>query len=166
MKRYEGIYGFIASDPDLTYNADGKPRLYIRIGINHFQSLPSGRLNRLPPTYHDLVQFDRAAELSHERFQKGDEFAAIGYLRQYDRTVDGQPKKAEQFVAYRLMHDPNTTTYEVHRRPRNTERDAAASGPDLQNRSAPAQAPASPPQAPPSPPPPPPPAPSADGLGR
>lgn len=138
MKRYEGIYGFIASDPELTYNADNKPRLYIRIGINRSEPLPGGKRRRLPPTFHDLVQFERGAELSAERFTKGDDFVAVGYLRTYTRTVNGQPKKDEQFVAYRLSHDPSSTTYDVIRRPRTAERDTAEPDAGPQNQAAPA----------------------------
>ncbi len=163
MKKTDGIHGFVAAEPRLTYNDDGKARLYIRIGINHYERLGSGGYKKLPPTYHDLVQFDRAAELSNDRFIKGDDFVAIGYVRTYDVTVDGQTRQAEQFVAYRLMHDPNTTAYEVHRRPRTTERDATASGPEVQTAAAPAQAANSPSR---TPPPPPPPAHSADGLSH
>ncbi|SEE94670.1 single-stranded DNA-binding protein [Jiangella alba] len=159
MKRYEGIYGFIASDPELTYNADNKPRLYVRIGINRFEPLPGGRRRRLPPTFHDLVQFERGAELTHDRFKKGDDFVAVGYVRSYTRTVDGKSKKDEQFVAYRLSHDGISTDYEVIRRPRTAKRDLAEPGAELHNQHAPAAPRQSQPQPSPAPP-------STDDLTR
>lgn len=68
---------------------------------------------------------DRRRELSAERFRKGDTFVAQGYVRDYTRDVDGQERTDEQFVAKRLGHDPNLTTYTVDRRPR-AEREAPA----------------------------------------
>lgn len=124
MKSYVGIYGFVATEPKLTYNAEGEPRLYIRIGINHYKPGNGGGYTKLAPTFHDLVQFGRAAELSNERFRKGDDFVAVGYIRTYERTIDGGTEQAEQFIAYRLSHDPNTTSYEIHRQPRSSDREA------------------------------------------
>jgi single-strand DNA-binding protein len=146
VKSYVGVYGFVAGEPRLTYNAEGEPRLYLRIGINHYKPGDGGGYIKLQPTYHDLVQFGRAAELSNERFIKGDDFVAVGYLRTYERPVDGGTEQAEQFVAYRLTHDPNTTTYEIHRQPRSAEREADRGAVHSSaERSTPAPTPPSPP---------------------
>ncbi len=127
------INGFIASDPRLTFNDDGEARFYARIGQNHYRREDDGSFTELEPTFHDLVQFGKGAELSAERFRKGDNFVAQGYVRDYTRDVDGQERTDEQFVAKRLGHDPNLTTYTVDRRPR-AEREAPAAERDAASR--------------------------------
>lgn len=97
----------------------------MRVGINHFEPLGNGSFRKLEPTYHELVQFGRGAELSHERFRRGDDIVAQGQVREYTRDVDGEQRSSEQFLARRIMHDPNTTTYHVERGPRAAERDSA-----------------------------------------
>lgn len=134
IKTSPSINGFIASDPRLTFNDDGEGRLYARIGVQHYRREESGSFTELEPTFHDLVQFGRGAELSAERFRKGDNFLAQGYVRDYTREVDGQERTDEQFVAKRLSHDPNLTTYTVDRRPR-AEREAPAAERDAASRS-------------------------------
>jgi single-stranded DNA-binding protein len=126
LKTSQSINGFIASDPRLTFNDDGQARLYARIGINHFRREEDGSFTELEPSFHDLIQFGKGAELSAERFRKGDNFLAQGYVRDYTRVVDGQERTDEQFVTKRLAHDPNITTYHVERRARSNERDAPA----------------------------------------
>ena len=133
------VNGFVASDPRLTFNEDGEARFYARIGIQHYRRDEDGSFTELEPTFHDLVQFGKGAELSAERFRKGDNFLAQGSVRDYTRVVDGQERTDEQFVAKRLSHDPNLTTYTVDRRPR-AEREAPAAGRDPASRPAPEQA--------------------------
>lgn len=171
MQTWQAINGFIAGDPTISHNNDGDARLYIRIGINHFEKLEGGSYRKLAPTYHDLVQFGRGAELSHERFRRGDDFIAQGYVREYTRTVDGgEQRTSEQFVAHRLVHDPHTTTYEIHRKPRGARRDSTEpTRADTEHEPA-ASEPASTtprPATPPSPPGPvPPPPPTTDAMTR
>lgn len=132
IRTSQSINGFIASDPRITFNDDGQARFYARIGINHFRREDDGTFTELEPTFHDLVQFGKGAELSAERFRKGDNFLAQGYVHDHTRVVDGQERTDEQFVSKRLAHDPNITTYTVDRRPRSereapmAERDSAA----------------------------------------
>lgn len=89
IKTSASINGFIASEPKLGYSDEGQARLYVRIGVNHFQRLDEGGFRKLEPTFHDLIQFGREAELSADRFVKGDDFLAQGYVRDYTRQVDG-----------------------------------------------------------------------------
>ncbi len=117
IRTSQAINGFISDDPRLSYTQDGQARFYARVGIKHFQRTDDGQFHRLANTYHDLIQFGRAAELSYERFSKGDEFLAQGEVREYTRDVDGVSRTDEQFLARRIGHDPNTTTYTVERRP-------------------------------------------------
>ncbi len=125
IKTSQSINGFIASDPRLTFNGDGRARFYARVGQNHFERNDDGTFRELEPSFHDLIQFGKGAELSAERFRKGDNFLAQGYVRDYTHVVDGQEVTDQQFVTNRLAHDPNTTTYDVDRRPR-SEREAPA----------------------------------------
>ncbi len=64
--------------------------------------------------------------MSAERFRKGDNFLAQGYVRDYTHVVDGHEVTDQQFVTNRLAHDPNTTTYQVDRRPRSEREGPAA----------------------------------------
>jgi single-strand DNA-binding protein len=134
LKTSQSINGFIASDPRLTFNDDGQARLYARIGINHYRREENGSFTEMEPSFHDLIQFGKGAELSAERFRKGDNFLAQGYVRDYTRVVDGQERTDEQFVTKRLAHDPNITTYHVERRARSNERDAPAAERDPASR--------------------------------
>ncbi|AYY12986.1 single-stranded DNA-binding protein [Actinobacteria bacterium YIM 96077] len=130
IKTTQAINGFVAAEPRLSFNDDGQARLYVRIGINHFERHDDGTFRKLDPTYHNLVQFGQGAERSYERFRRGDDIVAQGYVRQYTRNVDGEERTDEQFVAKRLVHDPNTTTYEVQRKAPARERDSGRTGPD------------------------------------
>lgn len=85
----------------------------------------------LQPSFHDLLQFGRGAELSAQRFRKGDNLLAQGYVRNHLQTADGRERTEQQFVAKRLAHDPNITTYHVERRGRGSERDAPGLSQDL-----------------------------------
>jgi len=116
IKTSQSINGFIATDPKLTFSDQGQARFYARIGINHYQREDDGSFTKLDPSYHDLIQFGKGAELSAERFRKGDDFLAQGYVRDYTHTVNGEQVTDQQFVTSRMAHDPNTTTYQVQRR--------------------------------------------------
>jgi single-strand DNA-binding protein len=70
IKTSPSINGFIASDPRPTFNDDGEARLYARIGIQHYRREEDRSFTELEPTFHDLVQFGKGAELSAERFRK------------------------------------------------------------------------------------------------
>lgn len=123
----QSISGFIASTPQLGYNAQGQARLYARFGQEHFDRNPDGTFTQLESTFHDLVMFRASAERAHERFRKGDNFIAEGYVREYEATRDGEQVQTEQFVAKKIGHDTARTRYEVDRTPRTSvEQDAPA----------------------------------------
>lgn len=111
----QSISGFIASDPQLNYTSKGEPRFYARIGQEHFRREGDGTFTRLEPTFHDLVAFRATAERAHERFTKGDNFVAEGYIHPYKTERDGQSTDVEEFVAKKIGHDLARTTYEVDR---------------------------------------------------
>ncbi|TWE13087.1 single-stranded DNA-binding protein [Rudaeicoccus suwonensis] len=135
IKTEPSIKGFIASDPRLTFNDDGQARFYARIGQNHYHREEDGTFTEMEPSFHDLVQFGKGAELSAERFRKGDKFIAQGYVQDYRHMVDEEQRTDEQFVAKRVAHDPNLTTYTVDRRPR-AERETPVAERDSATRTA------------------------------
>lgn len=119
----ESLSGFIASDPQLTQTAGGGQRLYARVGIEQFERNEDGSFTQLDSQFTNLVMFDKAAERAAEKFQKGDHFIAEG--RSNVREYQGEQR--EQFIASRIGHDNNRTTYEVdRRRPERTGTDREA----------------------------------------
>lgn len=117
----QSISGFIASDPQLSYNANGQARFYARFGQEHFERNQDGTFTQLDPTFHDLVAFRATAERAYERFAKGDSFVAEGYVRGYEATRDGEQVPTEQFVAKKLGHDLARTRYDVDRTSRSAQ---------------------------------------------
>lgn len=115
IRTQQSISGFIASDPQLSYTSKGEPRFYARIGQEHYRRGSDGTFTQLEPTFHDLVAFRATAERAHERFAKGDNFVAEGYVHPYKSGRDGQSADAEEFVAKKIGHDLARTTYEVDR---------------------------------------------------
>ncbi|GAB3034137.1 hypothetical protein GCM10027052_09650 [Parafrigoribacterium mesophilum] len=111
----QSLSGFIASDPQLSFTAHGDARFYAKIGQEHYSRNDDGTFTQLDSTFHDLVQYRRAAERSYAAFSKGDKFIAEGYTREYDYEFDGQPQHGEEFVAKKLGHDTARTTYTVDR---------------------------------------------------
>jgi len=111
------VSGFIASDPQLTRTERGEARFYAKIGQEHYRKEPDGSFTQTETTFHDLVAYRATAERAHARLAKGDKFVAEGYRREYDATdPEGQPFKAEEFVAKKIGHDLARTNYEVTRR--------------------------------------------------
>ncbi|MHC9043335.1 single-stranded DNA-binding protein [Microbacterium saperdae] len=107
----EALSGFIATDPQLTETPTGGHRLYARIGVEQFQRNEDGSFTQLESQFTDLVMFDKAAQRTAERFQKGDNFIAEGRSNIHEY----QGEQREQFIASRIGHDNNRTTYTVDR---------------------------------------------------
>lgn len=126
--RREPFSGFIASDPQLRQTSQGNPRLYARVGKQHFRREPDGSYTPTEKTFHHLVMFGRAAEHMHEKFAKGDDFIAEGYTRKVSFERNGESVENEEFVAFKIGHDSSKTRYEVDRTPRRSS--AAALGRD------------------------------------
>lgn len=143
----QSLSGFIASNPQLSFTDRGDARFYAKIGQEHFQRNDDGSFTKLETTFHDLVQYRRAAERSDAAFAKGDKFVAEGYVHPYGYTnADGQAIQGEEFVARKIGHDTARTSYTVDRtRP---DRDAATEqgidGTGSQNDLTPASEPAHP----------------------
>lgn len=67
----QSMSGFIASDPQLTFTTQGDARFYARAGQEHYSRNEDGSFTREETTFHDLVQYRKAAERAHAQFQKG-----------------------------------------------------------------------------------------------
>lgn len=118
IQTQQSFSGFVASGPQLTRTENGDPRLYMKVGKEHYRQEPDGSFTQLETTFHNLVAFKAAAEQGHARFAKGDKFVADGYVREYTYERDGQTVEGEEFIARRLGHDIARTRYEVDRTPR------------------------------------------------
>lgn len=127
IQTQQSFSGFVASDPQLTRTENGDPRLFAKVGKEHYRQELDGSFIQLETTFHNLVAFKAAAEQGHARLSKGDKFVAEGYVREYTHERDGQAVEGEEFIARRLGHDMARTRYEVDRTPRRAAgRDAPA----------------------------------------
>lgn len=115
IKTQESLSGFIASDPQLSFNSKGEARFYVRVAQEHFDRNADGSFTQGETTFHDLVMFRRTAERAFQMFAKGDSFVAEGYVRNFTFERDKQTVAGEEFVAKRLGHDSGRTAYAVDR---------------------------------------------------
>lgn len=115
IKTQESLSGFIASDPQLSFNSKGEARFYVRVAQEHFERNTDGSFTQGETTFHDLVMFRRTAERAFQMFAKGDAFVAEGYVRNFTFERDKQTLAGEEFVAKRLGHDSARTAYAVDR---------------------------------------------------
>ena len=131
IRTQQSLTGFIASDPQLTFTVQGDARFYAKIGQEHYRRNDDGSFTKLDTTFHDLVQYRRAAERAYAAFAKGDRFIAEGYVRTYEHQIDGQTRHGEEFIAKKLGHDTARTTYTVDRtrRPATVDQTRAARTP-------------------------------------
>ncbi|MBU3995053.1 single-stranded DNA-binding protein [Pseudarthrobacter oxydans] len=109
----QSLSGFIASDPKLSYTSKGDARFYAKIGQEHYRPEADGSFTKLETTFHDMVQYRKAAEEAFARFRKRDWFIAEGYVKTYP---DKMGEQREEFVAKKLGHDTARTDYEVVRK--------------------------------------------------
>ncbi len=114
----QSISGFIATDPQLTVTDRGEARFYARFGQENFHREEDGSFTKLEPSFHNLVVYRATAERAFERFAKGDNFLAEGYVRPVNYEREGQAVESEEFVAKRMGHDAVRTRYDVDRSPR------------------------------------------------
>lgn len=114
----DSLYGFVASEPQLTHSEDGTARLYFKGGQEHYQYDGGNSYTKLPTTFHDVVAFKGAAKHGFKNLSKQDWFIAQGRVR--DNANPNTGVTEEQFIANRLGHDMARTEYEVDRTPRRT----------------------------------------------
>ncbi|WP_222851377.1 single-stranded DNA-binding protein [Phytoactinopolyspora mesophila] len=60
------------------------------------------------------MAYRKTAEHAHERFAKGDNFVAEGYVRDYTYTKGNQVEGSE-FITRKIGHDLARTNYDVDR---------------------------------------------------
>ena len=116
IRTQQSLSGFIVTGPELTVTSTGEARFYAKVGQEHFQRNDDGTFTQLESTFHNLVQYRKAAERSYERFQKGDHFVAEGYVHEYDHDIDGHTQRREEFVAKKIGHDAARQNYTVNRK--------------------------------------------------
>jgi single-strand DNA-binding protein len=116
IRTQQSLSGFIVTDPELTMTSKGEARFFVKVGQEHFQRNDDGSFTQLESSFHNLVQYRKAAERSYERFQKGDKFIAEGYVHEYDHEVDGEAQAGEEFVAKKMGHDAARQNYTVNRK--------------------------------------------------
>jgi single-strand DNA-binding protein len=116
IRTQQSLSGFIVTNPELTMTSKGEARFFVRVGQEHFQRNDDGSFTQLESSFHNLVQYRKAAERSYERFQKGDKFIAEGYVHEYDHDVDGEAQAGEEFVAKKMGHDAARQNYTVNRK--------------------------------------------------
>ena len=66
------LSGFIATDPDLHFTADGTAYCRLRVGVEQWRKETDGTFTALEPTFHDMVSFDATAREIYARFRPGD----------------------------------------------------------------------------------------------
>jgi len=133
IKTSTSMSRFIASTTLLSRTEGGDPRMYAKVGQEHFIRNDDGSFTQEEPTFHDLVVYRRAAEKAATQFAKGDKFVAEGYIHAYTVTdEDGQEFEREEFVARKIGHDLAVTRYAVDRSPRVQQGPSTPAGPTNQ----------------------------------
>lgn len=112
LRPRQAVTGSIESEPVLKYGKTGIPRLYVRIGIDHYRPDGEDSWVKTGTTFHDMVIYRKTAERAKELFAVDDRFIAQGYVREY---VDKQGNEREEFIAKKIGHDPMRTPYTVDR---------------------------------------------------
>ena len=122
------LAGFIVSISDLQRTTSGSDRVRLRVGVEQWRHEADSTFTKLDPTYHDVVAYDTAASVIQKRVRPGDFFVAGGYIHEYEIDQRGGSLIKEEFVARRIGHNANQTTYVVQRHPQHvpTSRQAAA----------------------------------------
>ena len=103
------VFGYFATEPELTRTEAGVPKFYARYRIPRHRREADGSVTRLEPDFRSMVAYWETAELAYEKFRKGDAFIAQGQVRVNSRTGK------ERFAAKRIGHNPADTPYEVDR---------------------------------------------------
>lgn len=127
LRPRQSISGYIDSEPFLKEGESGVPRMYTRVGIEHYRRLDDKTFVKTGTTFHDMTTFRTTAEKAREKLEVGDYFVAQGYVREY---TDRQGAEREEFVATKLGHDLVRTPYTVDRAPQHETAQREAPGLD------------------------------------
>ena len=117
IKQATVMVGHIAGDPRLTYNDEGVPRFYARVGVDYWRREDDGTFTKTDRTFHDLAIRYKAAEAAMDLFKKGDDFIATGRFEKFTDPTTGAER--EEFRADTLTPNPVSTRLSIDREPRN-----------------------------------------------
>ena len=109
------LVGFIASAPELHFTAAGKEHVRVRVGIEHWRKEADGSFTELDRTFHDMVAFESTARETYARCHSGDSFVASGHVHEYEVENQDRSVIKEEFVARKIGHSANRTSYVVER---------------------------------------------------
>lgn len=109
------LVGFIVATPERHSTEGRNDFVRVRIGVEHWGKEANGDYTPLEPTYHDMVAYAAAADRIRTRFRKGDSFIASGYIHEYEVEQPGGSVIKEEFVARKIGHNANHTSYTVER---------------------------------------------------
>ena len=115
MRTKESLWGFFASDPQLSFNDDGEARLFAWIGQEQFERNPDGSFTQGETKYYPLKMFRRSAEHAYEKFARGDSFVASGHVQKFSYDKNGETVSGEEFIATHIGPDAARTSYAVDR---------------------------------------------------
>jgi single-strand DNA-binding protein len=108
------LAGFIATEPGLHFTEQRKEYCRVRVGVERGRHEATVEWTKLDPTFHDMVAFEAAREI-YARFRPGDSFIAAGYVHEYEVERPIGSVVREEFVARKIGHDANRTSYDVVR---------------------------------------------------
>lgn len=120
METKHSITGFIASTPKLSTTERGDPRLFFKIGIEHYTIEDDNSFTKEETTFHNVVAFNATARHGKQKLARGDHIIAHGRTHTYTVERDGQLEEEEEFIAARLGHDLARTRYTPDRSQRRT----------------------------------------------
>lgn len=113
----QSLAGFIASDPEVSFTDAGITQVRFRVGVEHWRREQDGTFTKLENSFHDLLIFGRTAERAADRFRKGDQFVAHGYVETRYAAPPARPAQREVYIARKIGHDLVRTYYDVDRTP-------------------------------------------------
>ena len=88
MRTKESLWGFFASDPQLSFNEKGEARLFAWIGQEQFERNPDGSFTQGETKFYPFKMFRRSAEHAYEKFARGDNFHYNWFPLECVRQVD------------------------------------------------------------------------------
>jgi single-strand DNA-binding protein len=115
MRTKESLWGFFASDPQLSFNEDGEARLFAWIGQEQFERNADGSFTQGETKFYPFKMFRRSAEHAYEKFARGDNFVASGHVQKFSYQKDGETVSGEEFIATHVGPDAARTSYAVNR---------------------------------------------------
>lgn len=118
IQTHESLSGFIATDPQLSFNSKGEARFYVRIAQEHFERNPDGSFTQGETTFHDPGDVPAHGRAGVPDVRQGRLVRRRGVRAQLTFERDGQTLAGEEFVAKRLGHDSARTAYAVDREQR------------------------------------------------